>query len=141
MDEHALGVFKEHFARWLQTRLINPIVVRHAGDAGNRYALLETVGRKTGLARQTPVGNGLDGDAFWIVAEQGRNAYYVRNIEANPRVRVRVGGSWRPGVAHVVPDDDANARLKRLDPRTAAEIKRMGSQLLSVRVDLDPITR
>jgi deazaflavin-dependent oxidoreductase (nitroreductase family) len=131
---------KERLVRWLQTRLINPMVVRHAGDTANRYALLETTGRKTGMARQTPVGNGLHGDEFWIVSEHGRNAYYVRNLEANPRVRIRVDGSWRAGNAHPIPDDDPVARLKELDPRTAAEIKRMGSQLLSVRVDLDPTT-
>jgi hypothetical protein len=37
-----------------------------------RYALLETTGRKTGKPRRTPVGNGLVGRQFWIVAEQGR---------------------------------------------------------------------
>jgi hypothetical protein len=34
---------------------------------------------------------------FWIVAEHGRRANYVRNIEANPRVRVRVGRRWHEG--------------------------------------------
>lgn len=124
--------------RWLQTRLINPMVSRHAGDAGNRYALLETTGRKTGLTRRTPVGNGLKGDAFWIVSEHGRNAYYVRNLAANPHVRIKVDGTWREGNAHLVPDDDPVARLRGLDRRTAAEIKRMGSRLLSIRIDLKP---
>lgn len=128
---------KQRIVRWLQTRLINPQVRHHAGDAGNRYALLETIGRKSGETRQTPVANGLRGDVFWIVAEHGGDAFYVRNLVANPRVRVRVDGSWRSGLAHVMPDDDPSARLRDLDPRTAAEIKRMGSKLLSVRVDLE----
>jgi hypothetical protein len=38
------------------------------------YALLETVGRGSGLPRQTPVGDGLIGDTFWIVAEHGLSA-------------------------------------------------------------------
>ena len=51
-------------------------------------ALIETTGRRSGKSRVTPVTNGLDGNVFWIVTEHGHKANYVRNIEANPRVRV-----------------------------------------------------
>lgn len=129
---------KERLVRRLQTTLINPMIRRSAGNAGSRYALLETIGRKTGRARQTPVGYGLDGDVIWIVSEMGEKAFYVRNLTANSRVRVRVNGRWRSGSAHVEPDDDPHRRLQKHDPRTAAEVERMGSELLSVRVDLDP---
>jgi len=56
-----------------------------AGAAPRAFALLETTGRCTGLARHTPVGNGLDGDIFWLVAAHGTQADYVRNLQANPR--------------------------------------------------------
>lgn len=128
---------KQSVVRFLQTKLINPMVRGSAGKPGSRYALLETVGRKTGQPRQTPVGNGLDGDAFWIVSEQGRSAFYVQNLMANPHVKVKVDGKWRTGTAQIVPEDDPEARLRRLDARTATEIKRFGGSLLSVRVDLD----
>jgi deazaflavin-dependent oxidoreductase (nitroreductase family) len=124
---------------FLQTRVINPRVRRHAGSPGNRYALLETIGRRTGQPRQTPVANGLDGSVFWIVAEYGWAADYVRNLVANPRVRVRVDGSWRTGTARPLPDDDPVRRLTSLDPRTAREIQRLGMSLLTIRVDLDPL--
>jgi deazaflavin-dependent oxidoreductase (nitroreductase family) len=52
-------------------------------------ALLETIGRRSGRPRVTPICDCLEGDNFWIVAQQGRSADYVRNIEANPRVRVK----------------------------------------------------
>ena len=55
-------------------------VIRFAlrgGFAPRAFALLETTGRRTGLARQTPVGNGLDGDTFWLVAAHGAQADYV----------------------------------------------------------------
>lgn len=42
---------KEQLARFLQTRFINPMVRRSAGNPGSRYALLETTGRKTGMPR------------------------------------------------------------------------------------------
>jgi len=59
------------------------------------YALLETIGRKTGKPRRTPVGNGRVGQQFWIVAEHGSKAGYVRNIAANPRVRVKLREGFR----------------------------------------------
>lgn len=84
-----------------------------------------------------PVGNGLDGEVFWIVAEHGRAASYVQNLIANPRVRVKVEGAWRAGAAHVADDDDPTRRLGSLDPRTAREIRALGTSLLTIRVDLD----
>lgn len=103
------------------------------------WALLETTGRKTGRPRRTPVGNGLVDGTFWIVAEHGRQAGYVRNIEANPRVRVLVGGEWRPGTAVILPDDGPRERQRRLGQRVnAALVRLMGTDLLTVRIDLDP---
>lgn len=129
---------KRRLVHLLQTRLINPSVRRRAGSPGNRYALLETTGRKSGLTRQTPVGNGLRDGVFWIVSENGPDSSYVKNLQADPRVRIKVDGTWWTGTAHVVTDDDPIARLQVLDPRTASEIRRMGSNLLTVRVELDP---
>src|SRR5262249_55864652 len=106
-------------------------------------ALIETVGRKSGVPRVTPVTNGLDGDVFWIVTEHGRNANYVRNIEAEPRVRVNVGGRWRPGVATIV-DEDPGERLERIVARNSRArantqiVSRTGTELLVIRVDLEP---
>jgi deazaflavin-dependent oxidoreductase (nitroreductase family) len=128
---------KRWLVRRLQKWLINPVVVRHAGTTGSRFALLETTGRRSGLPRRTPIGGGLDGNVFWIVAEHGHGASYVRNLEANHRVRVRVNGSWLTGTAHVLPKDDAIERLRMYNPRTAGEVRRMGTSLLTIRVDLD----
>jgi hypothetical protein len=59
------------------------------------------------------------------------------NIKADPRVRVRIGGRWRSGTAHLLPDDDPIARLRRLPSMNSAMVKLMGSELLTVRVDFD----
>lgn len=132
---------KRRLSTWVGTHLVNPVVkwsVEH-GVAPPTYAILETTGRKSGRRRRTPVGNGLDGDTFWIVAEHGRRAGYVRNIEADPRVRVKVEGRWRSGRAQLVPDDDPRLRQERIGLRfNAAVVRAMGTNLLSVRVDLDP---
>ena len=116
---------------------VNPMVRRVAGYVP-WWSLLETVGRTSGKPRRTPVGNGLEGDTFWIVAEHGHRAGYVRNIAANPRVRVRVQGRWRSGTAQLLPDDDPRERQRRLRPVNAALVRVMGTDLLTVRIDLDP---
>jgi deazaflavin-dependent oxidoreductase (nitroreductase family) len=110
--------------------------------------LLETVGRRSGKPRRTPVGDGVVGDTLWIVSEHGRRSGYVRNIEANPRVRVRVREGlrprWRTGTAHLMPADDPITRQRWLAQRrplsriNAPAVRAMGTELLTVRVDLDP---
>ena len=132
---------KRKFTTALGTRLINPIVrfLVERGIAPPSYAILETTGRKSGLLRRTPVSNGLDGDTFWIVAEHGHRAGYVRNIGADARVRVKAHGRWREGVAQVVPHDDARERQRKIGLRlNAAVVRVMGTELLTVRVDLEP---
>ena len=133
-------------------RLINPPIrlLLSRGFVPRSYALLETTGRKSGLPRVTPVGNGLTGEnTFWLVAEHGRNAGYVRNIEANPRVRVKVrtgflSSAWRGGTAHLLDDDDPRERQRLLASGdlgrrlNAAVVRASGSDLLTVRIDLDP---
>ncbi|HEX6075766.1 MAG TPA: nitroreductase/quinone reductase family protein [Micromonosporaceae bacterium] len=109
------------------------------GLAPGAFALLETTGRRTGLPRHTPVGNGLDGDTFWLVAAHGSQSDYVRNILADPRVRVRVGRRWRDGTAVVLPGDDPDVRSRTLPYRWDAALGRlMASTPLTIRVDLAP---
>jgi deazaflavin-dependent oxidoreductase (nitroreductase family) len=106
------------------------------GVAPRMWAMLETVGRSSGLPRQTPVGNGLVEGTFWIVASHGRQADYVRNIEHDPAVRVKLGRRWRTGVATVLDDDDPDARSRMLPHRLDAAIGRvMQTQPLTVRID------
>lgn len=110
------------------------------------YAMLETIGRRTGKARQTPVGDGRLGNQFWLVAEHGAKAGYVRNIENNPHVRVKLrrglGGQWHNGTAQLLTDDDPRERQRWLrqqlpsSARNAAAVRFFGTQLMSVRIDL-----
>src|SRR5258708_20095617 len=76
--------------------------------------LLETKGRKTGKPRRTPVGDGRIGNQFWLVAEHGMKAGYVRNIERDPHVRLKLREGfrtrWHTGTAHPLPDDDPRYR-------------------------------
>ncbi|MGW7237144.1 nitroreductase family deazaflavin-dependent oxidoreductase [Streptomyces sp. NPDC054804] len=99
--------------------------------------LLETTGRSSGLPRRTPLGGRRVGGAFWLVSEFGEHSQYVRNIKADPRVRVRIGGKWHAGTAHLMPDDDPVARLRTLPRGNSTAVRLLGTNLLTVRVDLD----
>jgi len=132
---------KRRLSKFASVKLLNPVMRRglEAGVVPGGWALLETTGRRSGQPRRVPVGNGLRGPHFWIVAEHGRHADYVRNLEADPHVRVKVGRRWRSGIAHVLPEDDPRARLRMLKrPLNDAGLRAMASEMLVVRVDLDP---
>jgi deazaflavin-dependent oxidoreductase (nitroreductase family) len=114
-----------------QRRIGNPVLARLP-----RQTLLETTGRKSGLPRRTPIGGSRVGSEFWFVSEYGEKSQYVRNIKADPRVRVRIGGRWHDGTARLVPEDDARARLRSLPRYNSSVVRALGTNLLSVRVDL-----
>jgi len=131
---------KRRLSTLASTKLLNPFLrpLLKRGLFPKTHALLETTGRKSKQTRQVPVGNGLRGDTFWIVAEHGRGAAYVKNIEADPRVRVKVGRTWRSGTAHLLPEDDVRARMRELRrPVNDSVIRLMASDPLTVRIDLD----
>src|SRR5690348_8999878 len=140
---------KHSIVHTLQKFLLNP-PIRLALAVGlplPGYALLETKGRKTGRPRRTPVGDGCIGDQFWLVAEHGMKAGYVRNIERDPRVRLRLREGfrtrWRTGTAHLLPDDDPRERQRWLASHlpssagNARAVRFFGTQLLSIRIGLD----
>ncbi len=80
---------------------------------------------------------GDEGAEGWVVAEQGRYAGHVRNVESNPQVRVCVRGKWRRARAEVMPDDDPQARLESFGrPGHPSNVRRFGTDLLTVRFDL-----
>jgi deazaflavin-dependent oxidoreductase (nitroreductase family) len=133
----------------LQKYVLNPPIklLFAIGIVPPGYALLETVGRKTGKPRRNPVGDGRVDGQFWIVAEHGREAAYVRNIIYNPRVRVKtregLRARWRTGTANLLPDDDPRERQRWLASQhsgsfaNAIVVRLFGTNLLTIRIDLD----
>ncbi len=128
--------------RWVRAyqRAVNPFFGLWAGRSLG-WAVIETTGRHTGLPRRVPVGGRLRGDTYWVVAGDGRHSAFVKNLEADPRVRVQVHGRWRTGTAHVLEDDDARRRLLRLNPINAVFVLIAAEHPLTVRIDLDAADR
>jgi deazaflavin-dependent oxidoreductase (nitroreductase family) len=140
LDPRGGNATKRRFAKFVAKRFANPVMrsLLERGIAPKTHALLETTGRKSGLPRRVPVGNGLRGGEFWIVTEHGYAADYVKNIQKEPRVRVKIGRCWLEGSAHILPEDDVPARLRFLRRPTNDTLVRLaGTQLLTIRIDLD----
>lgn len=135
-------------ARTVQRFILNPLfrLLFAIGLNPLGLAILETRGHATGKTRRVPVGNGRKGEEFWIIAEHGTRAGYVRNIQHDPHVRVRLRTGlryrWVPGIATVCPDDDPLARQRRiiawhpLRALNAMYVRVWGADLLTVHVQL-----
>ncbi|HEX5807703.1 MAG TPA: nitroreductase/quinone reductase family protein [Anaerolineales bacterium] len=71
---------------------------------GKIILLLTTTGRKSGKERVTPLQYERIGNNYYIGAARGLRADWVRNIQANPKVEVRVGSKQFCAHAEVVTD-------------------------------------
>lgn len=83
-----------------------PNVSRTEDLADKKVLYLTTIGRKTGLPREIEIWFVVCRGRFYLFAETGEAANWVRNIRHEPAVAVRIGQCRVDGVARV------------LDPRT-----------------------
>jgi deazaflavin-dependent oxidoreductase (nitroreductase family) len=137
-------VDKRRVSTFLSAKVFNPLVLAaaRAGVPTPGVVVLETTGRRSGRPRQVVVSRLVEGDTLWIVTEHGRKAAYVKNIEANPHVRVRLGGHWRSGTARVLPQHDWRALQRRMPNKvSSAAVRLMGTEHLTIRIDLEGASR
>jgi deazaflavin-dependent oxidoreductase (nitroreductase family) len=85
---------------------------------GGFIVLLTTTGRKSGKQRVTPLQYEKIGEDYYLGAARGLNADWVRNIQSNPQVELRVGAKHVHGTAEIVTDpsrfaDFLEVRLER----------------------------
>ncbi|CCQ15901.1 NADH-dependent flavin oxidoreductase [Rhodococcus sp. AW25M09] len=137
-------------AKFRRERLIgkyvaNPIVngLASLGVTTSLITDIETVGRKTGLARRVPVSAAFDDSGAWVISQHGTRSGWGANISDEPRIRIRVGSQWRSGTATFVPDDDVVVRVRSFsDNRILGRLIGAGFRALqttpiSVRIEFD----
>ena len=74
-----------------------------------QFLYLTTIGRTSGLPREIEIWFVEADGKYYILAEKFHEAHWVRNIEKNPRVSVRLG------------DRNFEATARALDPKRDAE--------------------
>src|SRR3972149_12205956 len=85
---------------------------------GRIILLLTTTGRRSGKKRVTPLQYEMIGNDFYLGSARGTKSDWVRNIQLNPQVEVRVGAKYFHGTAEVITDpskfaDFMEVRLER----------------------------
>jgi deazaflavin-dependent oxidoreductase (nitroreductase family) len=125
---------------------------------GKMILLLTTVGRKSGKPRVVPLQYEEIEGKIYLGAALGRQADWVRNIQANPKVEVRVKSRRFSGRAELITDpkqiaDFLEVRLQRHPrmigamlrgeeislPPARADLEKYAAQLTLVVITPDPV--
>lgn len=78
--------------------------------ADKKVLYLTTIGRRTGLPRQIEIWFVVHSERFYLFAETGEAAAWVKNIRRNPEVVVRIAERQIGAIALVL-DRDADRKL------------------------------
>ena len=116
-------------------KTINPLTRPLAGYAP-WWVVVETTGRRSGIARRTPLANApLKGSVLSVLSVYGDSAAFVKNIAATPRVRVKRRGRWLDGSAELV--DASPEAVADLGLYARRVLIRIGSDPKIVRIAID----
>ena len=134
------------FSRTLLRLIKRPPQILYALGLGPIYGrlvlLLTTTGRKSGLPRVTPLQyEEMDGDIY-VASALGDQADWFRNIQANPKVEVRIRSRRFAGIAEPITDpsrvaDFLEFRLRRRPKMVGAIMRREGLPPNPDRADLE----
>jgi deazaflavin-dependent oxidoreductase (nitroreductase family) len=129
--------------RWLVRAPVLLYRARLGFIFGSRLLMLEHTGRKTGIRRYVvleAVGHP-DPGSYVVAAGFGSRAQWLRNVRANPRVRVWVGGHRPvPATARPLTGQETAAALTAYaerHPRAWAALRPVFETTLGARIDSD----
>jgi deazaflavin-dependent oxidoreductase (nitroreductase family) len=105
--------------------------------AAKQVLYLTTIGRRTGSPREIEIWFVACRDRFYLFAETGEAAAWIKNIRQNPEVTVRIG-EWQTGATARVLDRDAD---RDLWDRVAALANRKYGWGDGLPVEITPVTR
>jgi deazaflavin-dependent oxidoreductase (nitroreductase family) len=114
-----------------------------AVDAASSFCYLTTTGRRTGQPHTIEIWFALQAGTLYLMSGGREKADWVRNIQANARVQVRIGSEELTGTGRVVEadtDEDALARrllLSKYEPPGSDELKSWGRSALPIAIDLE----
>lgn len=83
-------------------------------DPATKLGYLETTGRRSGQPRETEIWFAYENGRICLLSGGGLKKDWIRNAQANPQVRFRIGDSWLRGTFRVVTEPELNARIRRI---------------------------
>ena len=109
--------------------------------ASEEYCYLTTRGRRTGIPRTIEIWFGLNGDTVYMLSGGRDRSNWVRNLQHDPSVTIRISTATYAGRARVVnagTEEDALARRLLLVKYTPGEgdLSKWGKTALPVAVDM-----
>jgi deazaflavin-dependent oxidoreductase (nitroreductase family) len=109
--------------------------------ADEDFCYLTTTGRVSGQPRTIEIWFALHGQTLYMLAGEGRDAGWVKNLLRTPAVSVRIGKAQFTGSARVVEqaDEDALARrcvVGKYQPHESEDLSLWGKTALPVAVEL-----
>jgi deazaflavin-dependent oxidoreductase (nitroreductase family) len=84
--------------------------VTYQSVADQQVLYLTTIGRKTGLPRQIEIWFVVCREHFYLFAETGEAAGWIKNVRRNPNVAIRIGKRRIDATARVL-DSETDRRL------------------------------
>jgi deazaflavin-dependent oxidoreductase (nitroreductase family) len=82
------------------------------------FALLTVTGRASGKPRRRPIRAIRRNETLYAVAILGERSDWLRNVRANPEVRVKIGARTGKGTAREVTDEEERASAAELYAET-----------------------
>ena len=83
----------------------------HRADA---VCYLQTVGRTSGQPRTIEIWFATDGERLFLLSGGRDRAHWVRNLRANPRVRIRLGGRSLDGTARIIEGQERDQAARQM---------------------------
>ena len=114
-----------------------------ADEADADFCYLRTPGRRTGRPHEIEIWFTADRDTLYLLAGGGDRSDWVRNLQVDSAVTVRLGDRTCPGRARVVgPGTEEDGRARRLvfdkyQPRYGGDLRDWRARALPVAIDLD----
>jgi deazaflavin-dependent oxidoreductase (nitroreductase family) len=109
--------------------------------ADEDFCYLTTIGRVSRRPHEIEIWFALDDRTLYMLAGGGMNSDWVKNLQRNPQVSVRIAGAVYTGAARIVADADEDALARRLvvakyQPRDSDDLTDWGRTALPVAVEL-----
>jgi deazaflavin-dependent oxidoreductase (nitroreductase family) len=114
-----------------------------ADAADDDFCYLTTRGRVTGQPHEIEIWFALDGQRLFMLAGAGERSDWVRNLQAEPSVTVRLRDTTHPAQARVVEagaDEDGRARtlvFEKYQLRSSGSLESWRESALPVALDIE----